>query len=340
MAFTVSDLTTAQAKLLANFATPELRPDDNATFLAYLRNTEIMIPSHETLRTREDRAINAFFVNRAVRAATAARTHNHTGAHGTSGVLTPTWASSVDKFAISAKQGDKNMFDLQEMLFSEVQNVFLNLNADLEDKAVNHLFANRSAVNGVTVEGTYNGVQDTFEVPEATNGERFMQIINSTMQLLNYRIGLTYFCDTVAFNKFQFQAAQGSSNSTNLSFQFQGNTFVHSTGLSALAGGLAAPYTKGFVVAVPTGTIAAMPWIPKQNIVGLDTKVNSYSSAISPFDSQSYAVHMYEERVDGTGTGGFAQDVNQEVEYSIDVSFDNAPLSVAGETTLQAFALV
>lgn len=340
MTFTTSDLTTAQAKLTANFAAAELRSDDNATFQAYLRNSQIMMPDHKELRLREDRAINAYFKNRTIRAAGSARAHNHTGSQGSSGVLTPTWSTHSDKFGISLKQGDKNVFDRQEMLMSEITNVYLNLNTDLEDTAVNHLFSNRSGVNGITAEGTFNGVQDTFEVTEATNGERFMQIIKSTMGLLNYKAGITYFCDTVAFNKFEFQAAQGAQNSTNTSFQFNGATFVHSTGLAALAGGLGAPYTKGFVVAVPDGTIAALPWIPKQNREGVVTKESSYSSAISPYDAQSYAVHMYEERVDGTGTGGMTQDVMSQFEFSLDVSFDNAPLSVVGETTMQAFALV
>lgn len=338
MAYTVSDLATAQAKLTANFASPEMRSDDNATYKAYLTNSEIMFPGYKELKTSDSRSINAYFKNRSVRTLGSSREHDHSGTQGTSGILAPSWTSYVDDFAISLKQGDTNVFNHAEQLQSEVDNIYLNFNTGLEDAAVDHLFANRSGVNGVIVEGSFNGTNDAFEVTDATNGDRFVQIIKSVMKELKYKAGVTYFCDTVSFNKFEKDAAQGAGNSTNLSFQFGGIKYVHSIGLNAKAASLS--YSKGFVIAVPDGTIAALPWIPVQNRSGVVTSVDTFTSAISPFDGQSYAVHMYETRVDGVATGGQKQDVMSEFEFSVDVAFENAPLSNAGESTLQAFALV
>jgi hypothetical protein len=337
MAYTVTDLATAQAKLTAAFASSELRADDNATFKAYLLNSEIMFPGYRELKTSDTRGINAYFKNRSTRSLGSSREHDHTGTQGTSGVLAPSWVSYADDFAISLKQGDTNVFNHAEQLQNEVDNVYLNFNTGLEQAAVDHLFANRSGVNGITVEGTFNGTKDAFEVTDATNGDRFVQIVKSTMQALNYK-GITLFCDTIAFNKFEKEAAQGAQNSTNLSFQFGGVKYVHSLGLNAEASTLV--YSKGFCIAVPDGTIAALPWIPVQNRAGVVTSVDTFTSAISPFDGQSYAVHMYETRVDGVATGGQKQDVMSEFEFSIDVAFENAPLSNAGESTLQAFALI
>ena len=336
-----SDLVTGQAKLLAAFQTSELRFRQPVTFLEYLKNTSIMFPDHKELRTREDRPVTAYYKLRSARSLGTGRAHNHTGVKGDSGSLTPSWTTFNDKFLISLKQGDNNVFSNQEQFDNELQNVVANFAEGFETQATDHLFNNRSGVNiDTSGEGSFNGVQDAYEITETTNGDRAIQITKTVMHNNKYTGTYTIFCDTVAFNKFEKDANQGTGNSTNLSFQYGGVTFVHSAELAALAGALAAPYVKGFWAAVPTGTIAALPWIPKQNREGVNTKVNQYGTLLNPVDGETYALHSYETRADGSGTNGYTQDVNTEWEASLDIAFENAPLSTANETTIQAFALV
>ena len=57
-------------------------------------------------------------------------------------------------------------------------------------------------------------------------------------------------------------------------------------------------------------------------------------------DGLNYAVHEYDTRADGTGSGGQTQDVKIERQVSIDLAFDDAPLDTVGETVLHAFSLV
>ena len=131
-----------------------------------------------------------------------------------------------------------------------------------------------------------------------------------------------------------------SANSTNLSFQFNGVEFIHSVELGALGAGLAGAYAKGFWVVAEKGTFGVLPWIPKQNRNGLDTKVANYSSIMNPIDGQSLAVHSYETSADDTANNGYAQDVVTQYEFSIDVALEKAPLTTASETVFMAFALV
>jgi hypothetical protein len=65
-----------------------------------------------------------------------------------------------------------------------------------------------------------------------------------------------------------------------------------------------------------------------------------YSTMIDPNVNLSFAMHSYFTGVDGSATGGYTQDVRIEHEMSIDLAFDNAPLSVANESTIQFFALI
>lgn len=337
-----SNLVKAQARLIQAFQSSELRYREPATFREFLRNTSIMIPNYQELRTREDRAVETYYKNRTSRALGSARSHNHTGPKGDSTALGITWTTYSDDFDISLKQGDNNVYTFDDMMVGELENVVANFAEGLESAAVNHLFNNRSGVNVATVEGSFDATDDVFKITESTNGDRAMQITKSVMDINKYAGSYTIFCDTVSFNKFQYQANQGTANTANLTFQFGGATFVHSPDMNALAAGLTVPITKGFWIAVPQGTIACLPWIPKQNRGGLLDFGNEgqYSSIMNPVDGLDYAFHTWFEGSDDSATNGYTQDITFHHEVSIDIAFENAPLTTAGESTLQAFALV
>jgi len=333
-------LVTGQAKLFGAFQTAELRYRRPATFEAFLKSSNIMFPDFNVLKTRDDRTVEASYTKRTSRALGSARSHNHTGAHGDSAILTPSWATKADVFAMSLKQADKNLYSIQEMFNNELFNTIANFAEGLETASASFLFAGRSGANLSTVEGTYDATDKVFKVTESTNGARFAQIIKSNMDINKYSGQLDVFCDTVAFNKFVYQMAQGQANSTNLTFQFGGLNFIHCPDFNASFAGLVGAYVKGSVIAVPVGTYGVLPWIPKQNREGVDTSVNKYSTIQNPVDGLSYGVHTYETRVDGTSVGGYTQDVSTEFQISLDVAFVQAPLSTSSTTTFQAFSLV
>lgn len=333
-----ANLAKGQAQLLGAFRNNELRFRLPVTFQEFLRNTTIMFPDHQALRTREDRPIEAYYNLRTSRALGVGRSHNHTGIKGDSGVLTPSWVTNNDVFAISLKQGDNNVQTMQEMFNNELQNVIANFAEGYEVAAINYLFNNRTGVNTATSEGAFNGANDVFEITDATNGNRAIQITKGVMHINKYSGNLTIFCDTVSFNKFNFLANQGQANNQNLTFQFGGVSFVHSVEMDGLAAGLG--YTQGFWVGATDGSYAALPWIPTQNRQGIDTKVNQYGTILNPVDGQTYAIHNYEQRADETATNGYTQDMRTEYEVSLDIAFESTPLSTPDETPLFAFGLI
>ena len=335
-----SNLAKAQAKLVGQFQAGELRFREPAVFKSLIRNASIMFPDYNGLRTREDRAVEAYFAARSARALTGARSHNHVGPIGDSAVLTPSWSPFADGFATSLKRGDNNVYNNVEILQHEMSQVIANFAEGLEAGATSFLFSNRSQVNaGSLIQGVFNAGNDAFEITEATEGDRAMQITKSNMGINKYNGAYDVYCDTIAFDKFEKDANQGAGNSTNLQFNFTNTNFIHSVDMNALAAGLT--YTKGFWIAVPVGMAAALPWIPLQNRQGIVTKENMYGTFANPVDALQYGVHSYEERSDTSGTNGQTQDVTTEWQISLDVAFDHAPLTAgAGETPLMAFALV
>lgn len=334
-------LATGQGKLLSAFQSSELRFRQPATYKEFLRNSTFMFPNYNELRVQEDRAVELYYATRQSRVLDTGRSHIHNGTYGDSSTLIPSWITNSDPFALTIKQGTNNIYSHQEQFNVALQNSMSNFIEGQEDQATDHLYSNRSQINGVTGEGSFSGVNFAFEIDEATKGDRGVQITKSTMAILKYAPGGTIFCDTISFNKFQYQSNQGSGNDQNLTFQFSGVTFVHSIGLDALIPGA---YDQGFWIYVPEGTIGVLPWIPKQNREGISSTtvggVADYSSILNPIDGERYALHMTWNGADGSSLGGYTQDVVTEFELSIDLAFENAPLSVATESTIQAFAFV
>ena len=302
----------------------------------------IMFPESTGLRTREDRAVEAYYKERTQRALGSARSHDHTGTRGAMGVLNPTWNTNTDEFAISLKQADNNLLSYEDMFRNELDNVVANFAEGLEFDAVQFLFDNKTGVNAAVSEGVFNGTNDVFEVAAASDEKRLIQISKSVMKENKYNPGYTIIADPVAFNKAEFFAAQGTSNAENLTFQYPGiSNVICSVELGAaqnLAFGGA--YSNGFWLVIPNGMAAALNWIPRQNREGEETKVNVYGSIQNPADGLTYAVHEYEERADCTSTNGYTQDVELQFQFSIDISFDYAPLSTANETPIIAIGLV
>lgn len=338
--FSTAEWVKAQAKLIGAFQSTELRFRDPSVHKLFLRNTDIMMPDYKDLKVSSDRVVEINYFTRTSRALGGAPSHDHTGAQGDSALLTPTWTSHSDTFVSTVKEANNTIYNLAELHMSKVNNVVANFAEGLETVAADFLFANRSGVNVSTAEGTFDVTDDTFEIDEATNGLRAIQITRMNMDINGYQgMNFDIVCDSIAFARFQFDAAQGISNSTNTSFQFQNVTFLHDPSLTAAAAGLASAYAKGYWIAVPVGSIAALPWIPIQNREGLVTKENLYGQIQNPIDGIGYALHTYEERVNGTGLGGQLQDVKVETQIWLDIAYVNAPISVATESSLMAFAL-
>ncbi len=342
--YVTSNLTFAQAKLIGAFQSGELRYKEPRTFLEILNNSKTFYPDYEALRTREDRTLNAYYTKRSQRSLGSGRAAAHTGAKGDTGILTPSWATYHDHFSYSLKQANNNIYSQQEMLMNEWQNVMSNMVEGHESVATAFLFASRSGVNSAVVEGTFNAGTDTFEISADANttfgtyNNRAAQITKIVMDINKWGGNYSVICDSVSYAKFQAQAAQGSSNATNLSFQFMGVTFIHSTELYAMAANIG--YTNGYWIAIPFGTVGCLPHIPKENKIGVVTTVGNYGTIINPIDGLQLAVHTYEVSKDDAAANGYTQDVLTEVEASIDLAFDHAPLSVSGESSLQAFAIV
>lgn len=344
MAYTPVNLLPAQVALNTPQSQFELRVIEPTTYKAIQAMTGTAVPDYEAIRTADLRVVDINTPARSVRSILTARTFNHVGNVGTAVEETLSWNQNVDVSSFTLKQSDNSTYSLDKMVTNEITNMGLNIINAVEGKAIDFIFGVRTQENASVTQGSFDPTDDVFQITDATDGEDIAQITEMVMNELAFKGQMTVFCTPVAWNKFMKLNAQGISNATNTSFAFGNLVFVKSIGLegSTRFGGLnsAAGYPLGAWIAVPTGGLAVLDWIPVQNRNSYSDSEGSYGFLELPMLNTTVGMHSYSERADGTSTGGFQQDVKTELEMSYDTCFFDALISDAGVSVAVAFVLV
>ena len=339
MSIVATNLKVAQAKLQGAYASNEMRMPSANTYLEVLKGTPLMVPNYMELRTSPSRSLELSLMNRVKRTVATAISATHTGSLVESSVYSPQWSTASVSFSDSLKMFGNNTVSRQEALVSSYENAYLDILENLEDKAQDFLFDEKSGVNASTGGGgTFSGADDVYNFP-STSVDVLLQKTKTILEENHYKSRITLYCDSTAYDLFEFQIFQGSGNATNLSFQKDNITFVRSIGLETKFSGLSGTYGTGVWIAVPEGSIGALPYLEAENRAGISTRLQTYGTAISPFDGVSMGTHIYEVREDTDSAGGELQDETVQYELSSHMSFFASPISVTDETPIFAFSL-
>lgn len=326
--FDVSNLLTAQTMVADRYKQPEMRMKPAPAFGLLTSNENFLVVGAETLRTREDRAIEAHLLTRTKRSTSASRTHNHTGTIDDSQKVTLTWTTKADKFTISLKLLDKSMFDFNTVLANKFEQACMNILEDKETESIAYLRAQRATQQPAGLKtASFEDTNDSVEIA-ASNANTFLQRVKSIMKQNYFGGRLDIISDSNMQVAFDHMVAQGQSNNTNLQYQFPGLNIAESVELAD------ANYSNGIILAMPEKSACAINWIPKQNRTGWGD-YNSYVGGYGTFEFLGYrfAVHGYAQRADTNATNGNSQDVTMEFEVSLDSSYNKSPLAyVTGRT--------
>jgi len=188
------------------------------------------------------------------------------------------------------------------------------------------MVADKTQYNAGGGNGAVNSTDDVYEVP-LTELNYFFQNAKQTMNYNLYRGQIMGIVDDKALTLAQRLQAQGSANATNFGFQFAGMDIFGTTRtvLGTTYGGSGLFWENGLV--------AIVPWIPKQNRKGLDpNKALEYNGdygmiSVPQFPGVNFAIHAYAAREDNGSYGGYTQDLTLQVEVSLDLAYQAAPLS-------------
>ena len=329
--YTDAILAKAQAKIQSKFGAPEKRLKANGAFTPFARNTQFTIPEIEQMRVSNQRPIEVNFLKRTVRSVGSAREHDHAGNQGDSGKVNLSWNTYQDKASTSLKLSENLIFTNEDIVANEIENMLKNIAIATHADALSFLDTNKTGVNAATVNGSFNGTNDVFEILGA-DGDLYFQFGESMLMQNYYNGGFEVIADPKLYAKAIRQGAQGAGNQTNYGYQLQNAMLNQAIGLAD------ANYTAGVSYFIPEGTIGAVDWTePKnrQNWGDIESYVGGFRTIRNPFLNNILCnLHAYVARADNSGAGGDAQDVKIFWEISADIALVKAPLSVTDETTI------
>ena len=323
--FDTSNVLTAQTMVADQYAAPEMRMAPITAFDMLSGNDELLVVSAETLKTRDDRPIEAHLLARTKRASGNARSHNHQGTIDDTIKETLTWTTKSDKTAISLKLLNKSNFDFNKVLANKLAQCCMNILEDKEAEAIAYLLAQRSQYSVALKGSTFNTDNDCIDIASA-NKKKFYSLLKSAFRRNKHSKRLDVITDSLLYVDTEWLAAQGSSTDENEGFSLNGTKVVESIDLDD------DNYDNGLAIAMPQGTACALNWVPKENREGWGD-YNTYEGGYGTFEFMGYtfALHGYLQRADTSAANGDKQDVQMEFELSLDSSFNKAPLSDTNE---------
>ncbi len=336
--YTASALAKAQAKYSKNFDKPELRRKQNPALMLALKNRDVTMPDHETLRLKESRPFNAYYKTKRPAGSATDKGHAHTGSKADSAEVTLTWIKIVETFAIYLKQGQSNVFDYADQLAHEIRESSENIHSRAGTLAQAFLQANRCQLAALSTGGSGSWNNSTFalEITNA-NSERFLQMASTFMRNQNYRGSYDLILDSSKFADVEFALQQGAGNSDNLSFQARGFESIAETIET-----IDPNYTTGSGLIMPAGTFAGLDWNDPANRAGkgdYDSTLGGYGVLPDPLGSGLvFDFHAYTERADGSSQGGGKQDEVLQAEVTLTIGWAVPPISTAQESVIYELA--
>lgn len=331
MAYTNSVWGAAQYKLSEMMNKPEFKHKPSAALSVFLKNTAMLIPASERERLwnqkpSDQSTVSTYALSKQTVALGSARAAAHTGAIGASTTANLSYTTYSRKFKYSVKQGDRNVFNVAEMLAAQVRSAAIDLHAGIETAFIALLNTNKTqVVTSLTPQsGTWDAANFLFGVDQGDKAQYF-QYLKTFMAEQYYGGSFDVINNVRAQANANYLAQQGQANATNLGWQFDGMNMVQSMELANAAGYDWMSYI------LPEGSIGVLPWIPTLNRQGFGETFQTggrYGTIADPLGSGLvFAVHEYAAAADNNGGSGETQDIDIEVELSIDLAPVIAPMS-------------
>jgi len=324
---------------------PEFKYKPSATLMKYLKNTDFLIPASEKERVlgvkqSDQDTVELNFINKQTISTGSARAYNHTGSINDSTKATVSFTIYAADFTYSIKGADRTIWDLADQVAKQIRSAAIALHSAIETALLARLntYKTQSVISTSPKSGTWDSTNYIFQVLNADK-DLWMQKVKGFMREQYYR-GMPFdaVVDEYMYQLGEHLIQQGQGNSTNLGWQATGLMADVTEELTTDSGYLGMGYI------FPQGTIGIIPWIPKLNRqnYGDPGKIGGlYTTIPDPLGSGlQFAVHEYFSGADNEDAAGETQDINVNVELSIDLAPVEEAMSTANASPIVKFGLL
>lgn len=340
--YVASALLAFQSKINKKYNAAELRELQNPILRQGLAYSDFIIGDVNGIKDSDKRTVNAYYLKKTAATNGTARNFAPTGVQGDSGQIGLNWVTFSEPLGINMQVGADNVFDTMTLWEHQLMDKMRILRERIGTYIVAQIHSNRtqtspSVVAGSTRTMTWNPATFAFE-NDANQKDFLFENAANVMRQNKYYDKFDVIADPYAFKAARFARLQGAGNAQNLSYQYDSynpdGIMEHST----LGSDVASEYTSGTLLVLPTASFSVIPWIPKINRTGFGNyeEFNGGFGTLKDSAGQPliYAVRGWAQKADTSAAGGVVQDIHMDMELSVDIAFNTAPLSVAGETAI------
>lgn len=345
--YTDSVLLAAVGIMDKKFNEKELRKPEYGALDAFLTKRSLLVPKTELSRiwNAEQRLVSAKYLERDVQLVGNSRTCDPIAEYGDSGDMEIKFETYSHTVQTDVKVFENNVYSRVEAFQNDIYNRFMDMYADIEQDALDYLWTNRTFVQGLRTLNTWNAAAGIMEVANADR-DNYLNYIQVEMIAQRYRRLLLDVHQVNMLAMYRQQFAQGAQNDENLRFQYP-NYQRHMT--LATCAPLGSDYFGGNFI-IEEGGIAVLDWIPAINRRGQKSENGHiWTTMKDPFGYPfTWAVHIIDGcydtgygGVDGKNVGGATQDYRRIYEFSLDLSFNDAPITASAlETPIHMYGLL
>lgn len=323
------------------FNSKELRKPVFGAETAFLQKRSMLIPNVEAIRKAEQQTVTAKYLERNAVGIGSARSCSPTAAYGDTNTMDLSWTTYSHTAKTAVKVGENNYYDQLVLFQNDIYNRFLDLHTAIEAAGIAYLDANRTGIQGNRTLNTWDGGADIMRVANADRDD-YLNFIKTEAYQDEYRGTLMDIHGIPQMAVYRQQFAQGASNDENLQFQYPG--FEHYDS-AAISNGTGSVFGTSYIV--EEGGIALLDWIPAINRKGQESKKGEvWTTMPDPFGYPlTWSVFITDGCVDttyssGTDPRGKTQDYVRTYEFSIDLSFNHAPLTAAGQEVIMKYEML
>jgi hypothetical protein len=338
-----SALLAFQSKINKKFNAAELREQQNPILRKALGYSDFIIGNVADIKASDKRTVYTYMLKKMASSNGTARAVAPTGVQADSAQITLNWVTFQETLSVFMQVGADNVFDTMTLLDHQIMQKQMRIRERIGTYIVQQLHNNRTQTAPFTTTArnmNWSAANSAYE-NDAAEITKFFQNAASIMRQNKYYDKLDAIVDPIVFKQADFLRSQGAANGTNLSFQFSNYNPDGIMEHAVLGSTVSVPYASGSAIVLPNASFALIPWIPKINREGYGD-YESFNGGYGTVPDASgagieYAVRGWAQKADGSSNGSVVQDIQINLELSVDVSFNVAPLSTATESAIYEF---
>ncbi len=303
----------------------QTRPVITQVIDVFMKDREYTVPNLAAIKQATTQATHAMYLNR--KAFTIGTTKSCTPSGEQSGSTSVEVDWTLRNFVVKSNftQHQGNEVGQLMAMANDMWNGEISLWSAIDQILLDYLESNKSGVNA-GASGTFNAAEDIMWITNA-NKSFFYNLVSADMQMNNFNPMYLDLFNTAWEAERQKWLNQGSGNSTNTAFQFDGFQFFKSNLLSGdqdLGNG----DSQSIHYVVPEGGVAVLDWNDPLNRGGKVSGNTTWTTMRSILRPEfTFDVLHTTGCADTSTSGGKTQDFTETWEFSLNFATAKQPLA-------------